>query len=169
MIIIFIMPLWKKNIRRNEQSDTNETLFLHKSTLTEGLSVLLEGMRLWNQAMVDGVCVHRMLGPMFSRKGCLNCIRYIDEMQCLLSSSFGRRPKINLGDDNQLSPDEVVILKAAGLIEIGKLSEASRSLHGITRGPLNFTLMRILFDLVNIFKENDLTLGSKPDLSLVVS
>jgi hypothetical protein len=79
------------------------------------------------------------------------------------------RLAINLNDEEQLSPDEATILLATGLIEKGKFNEASRALRRFIAGPLNFTLMRILFDLVNSFKANDLTLGSRTNLSLVVS
>ena len=90
-------------------------------------------------------------------------------MQCLMFAARDGRLAINLGDEEQLSPDEATILLATGLIEKGKFNEASRTLRRIIAGPLNFTLMRILFDLVNSFKANDLTLGSRTNLSLVVS
>ena len=90
-------------------------------------------------------------------------------MQCLLFFACGRRLEINSDDEDQLSPDETTVILATGLIEKGEYSEASKALRRIMVGPLNFTLMRILFDLVNSFKANDLTLGSKTNLSLVVS
>jgi hypothetical protein len=90
-------------------------------------------------------------------------------MQCLLFSACGRRLEINSDDEDQLSPDETTVILATGLIEKGEYSEASKAVRKIIVGPLNFTLMRILFDLVNSFKAKDLTLGSKTNLSLVVS
>ena len=146
-----------------------EACYLKKSKLTDGSLVLLAGMRQWNQAILDKVCIHLALGPLFSNKNCLKSIRYIDEMQCLMFAARDGRLAINLGDEEQLSPDEATILLATGLIEKGKFNEASRTLRRIIAGPLNFTLMRILFDLVNSFKANDLTLGSRTNLSLVVS
>ena len=90
-------------------------------------------------------------------------------MQCLLFSACEKRLEISLDNEEQLSPDESTVILATGLIEKGEYSEASRALRRIMVGPLNFTLMRILFDLVKSFKANDLTLGSKTNLSLVVS
>ena len=142
---------------------------MNKSKLTDGSLVLLAAMRQWNQAILDKVCIHLALRPLFSNQDCLKSIRYIDEMQCLLFSACDRCLEINLGHDDQLSPDEATILFATGLIEKGRYSEASRALRGIIDGPLNFTLMRILFDLVTSFKAKDLALGLKPNLLQVVS
>ena len=148
---------------------TNAACYRDRSYLTDGSLVLLAAMRQWNQAILDKVCIHLALRPLFSKHDCLKSIRYIDEMQCLLFSACDRRLEIDLGNEEQLSPDEATILFATGLIEKGRYSEASRALRRIIFGPLNFTLMRILFDLVNSFKAKDLTLGSKTNLSLVVS
>ena len=142
---------------------------MNKSELTDGSLVLLAGMRHWEQAILNKVCIHLALRPLFSNHNCLKSIRYIDEMQCLLFSACGKRLEISLDDEWQLSPDESTVIFATGLIDKGEYSEASRALRRIMVGPLNFTLMRILFDLVNSFKANDLTLGSKTNLSLVVS
>ena len=118
---------------------------------------------------MNKVCIHLALRPLFSNHNCLKSIRYIDEMQCLLFSACEKRLEISLDNEEQLSPDESTVIFATGLIEKGEYSEASRALRRIMVGPLNFTLMRILFDLVKSFKANDLTLGSKTNLSLVVS
>jgi hypothetical protein len=157
-------------LRHNKEvCGANETCYLNKSKLTEGSLILLAGMRQWNQAILNKVCIHLALGPLFSNKDCLKSIRYIDEMQCLILSARDGRLEKNLGDEEKLSPDEATILLATGLIEKGKFHEASRALRRIMVGPLNFTLMRILFDLVSSFNANDLTLGTKTNLFLVVS
>ena len=152
-----------------ELSLANEAFYLNKSKLTDGSLVLLAGMRQWQQAILNKVCIHLALGPLFSKHDCLKSIRYIDEMQCLICSACDRHLEINLDDEDQLSPYESTVILATGLIEKGEYSEASKALRRIMVGPLNFTLMRILFDLVNSFKANDLTLVSKTNLSLVVS
>ena len=152
-----------------EVCGANEACYLNKSKLTEGSLVLLAGMRQWNQAILNKVCIHLALGPLFANKHCLKSIRYIDEMQCLIFSARDGRLEINLGDEEQLSPVEATILLATGLIEKEEFPEASRALRRIMVGPLNFTLMRILFDLVSSFKANELTLGTKTNLLLVVS
>ena len=142
---------------------------MNRSKLTDGSLILLAAMRQWNQAILDKVCIHLALGPLFSNQDCLKSIRYIDEMQCLLFFAGERRLEIDLSHEEQPSPDEATILFAIGLIEKGRYSEASRALRGIIDGPLNFTLMRILFDLVTSFKAKDLALGLKPNLLQVVS
>ena len=152
-----------------ELSLANEASYLNKSKLPDGSLVLLAAMRQWNQAILDKVCIHVALRPLFSNHDCLKSIRYIDEMQCLLFSAGERRLEIELSHKEQPSPDEAKILFSTALIEKGRYSEASRALRRIIDGPLNFTLMRILFDLVNSFRANDLTLVSKTNLSLVVS
>ena len=152
-----------------ELSLANEASYLNKSKLPDGSLVLLAGMRQWQQAILNKVCIHLALKPLFSKHDCFKSIRYIDEMQCLLFSACGRRLEINSDDEDRLSPDEITVILATGLIEKGEYSEASKALRRIIVGPLNLTLMRILFDLVNSFKAKDLTLGSKTNLSLVVS
>ena len=147
----------------------SEACFMNRSKLTDGSLVLLAAMRQWNQAILDKVCIHLALRPLFSNHDCQKSIRYIDEMQCLLFSAGERRLEINLGHEEQPSFDEATILFATGLIEKGRYSEASRALRRIIVGPLNFTLMRILFDLVTSFKARDLTLGLKTNLLQVVS
>ena len=170
MIIICIVNEWKSNLQPNQElSLANEASYLNKSKLPDGSLVLLAGMRQWQQAISNKVCIHLALKPLFSKHDCLKSIRYIDEMQCLLFFACGRRLEINSDDEDQLSPDETTVILATGLIEKGEYSEASKALRRIIVGPLNFTLMRILFDLVNSFKAKDLTLGSKTNLSLVIS
>ena len=147
----------------------SEACYKNRSKLTDGSLVLLAAMRQWNQAILDKVCIPLALRPLFSNHDCLKSIQYIDEMQCLLFSAGARRLEIDLGHEEQPSPDEATILFATGLIEKGRYSEASRALRRIIDGPLNFTLMRILFDLVNSFKAKNLSLGLKTKLLQVVS
>ena len=155
--------------RDQELHRESEACYKNRSKLTDGSLVLLAAMRQWNQAILDKVCIPLALTPLFSNHDCLKSIRYIDEMQCLLFAAGERRLEIELSHKEQPSPDEATILFATGLIEKGRYSEASRALRRIIDGPLNFTLMRILFDLVNSFKAKNLTLGLKTKLLQVVS
>ena len=151
-----------------ELCSANEAYYMNRSKLSDGSLVLLAAMRQWNQAILDKVCIHVALRPLFSNHDCLKSIRYLDEMQCLLFSAGERRLEIELSHKEQPSPDEATILFATGLIEKGRYSEASRALRRIIDGPLNLTLMRILFDLVSSFKAKDLALGLKTNFLQVV-
>lgn len=153
----------------NNPSPTPEYKHIELPSLSIGGQLFVWGMRRWQYAVNNRICMSASLRPTFEKAGFAGGCELLDEMMCHLSIAAFRSVVIKCQCQKSLSTDEIILLQVMRALQRKDVESARTEVSQMIGGRFSQTFLRISQVYIDAQWNTNLSLNGASYLTIVRS